>query len=146
MALRAGRLSCFLAASLVLRIGLVLVCFPLASTWEAWLFAVCLALALLLGLAGRTWLLRTEEATLREQLQAACAGLFLDSAEPRPGVLELSARGAAVRLRWLRLGPRLLLVLVPRVRQPGKLFLLFEWLSKQYPGPIPRIRIVLHNE
>ena len=73
-------------------------------------------------------------------------GLFLDWAEPQRGTFEFKARGKSARMPWRRLGRRLQLVCVPRVWEPGKLFLLFGWLSKQYPGPIPRVRIFLKKE
>jgi hypothetical protein len=78
---------------------------------------------------------------VRAELLEACRRLFIDVQEPRPGELLLSARGVGVSVRLLRsLGPTTL-ILFPPPPGPGKLALLFDWLKKRYPGPIPRIRV-----
>jgi hypothetical protein len=90
-------------------------------------------------------LVRARSDSMRAELAEACRRLFIESQEPRPGVLVLSARGIGVMLRLWKLGP-LTLVLCPRPPVPGKLTLLFEWLGKRYPGPIPRIRVSLSRK
>jgi hypothetical protein len=98
--------------------------------------------ALALLAARRVWLVRETAETLREQIQTVCRGLFLAVQEARPGRLQLAARGEpALRLR--RLTPRVQLLVLCRVAGPGKVALLCDWLAKQYPGPVPRVRIVL---
>lgn len=81
---------------------------------------------------------------LRAELAEACRRLFIDVKEVRPGEVVVIARGIGVVVRLWKLGP-LTLLLFPRPPAPGKLTLLFEWLIKRYPGPIPRIRVTLHR-
>jgi hypothetical protein len=93
-------------------------------------------------LAKRVWLVRASAAELSERIQTACRGLFLGVEETPPGRLLLTTRGQpAIVLR--RISPRVQLLILPRVTKSGKVALLCNWLAKTYPGPVPRIRLVL---
>jgi hypothetical protein len=55
----------------------------------------------------------------------------------------LTTKGNTQLLRSVRLSQRWTFVVLPRRRGRDKISLLIGWLEKQYPGPIPRLRIVL---
>lgn len=110
---------------------------------ELILFYLLLLLALLLLPGSEWWLVRADAATVQERIAAGCAGLFL-TCEPLPGVgVRLIARGVESRLRLVPLGKRLTGVTLPRPGGKGKVALLVNWLTKQYPGSLPRLRIRL---
>jgi hypothetical protein len=140
--LRLGRLGWLLAALVVLRLVLAWAGLPLEG-WPEWIATVLLGLtAIALVPARRVWLVRSSPEALREQIQTACRGLFLGMEENPPGRLQLSAQGKpALLLR--RLAPRIQVLVLCRVSGPGKVALLCDWLARQYPGPVPRLRFVL---
>jgi len=53
--------------------------------------------------------------------------------------------GANNVLRVRPLGRRFVLVRLPRAGGQKKVALLVQWFGKQYPGPVPRVRIVLQR-
>jgi hypothetical protein len=142
-AIRCGRVGIALLVVLAVRLVVVIVGYPLALAWEAVLIGIFLGGAVCLCLAWRVWLVRAGTAELRGQVQTGRRGLFLDCTEAAPGVFLLTAREGEARLRFQRLSDRMQLVVVPRVPGQGKLALFVHWLSKQYPGPVPRVRIIL---
>src|SRR5262249_29141207 len=110
----------------------------------AWgLPAGALAGAAALALVRRWWLFKAPQGVLREQLRAACRALFLEHAEPGAREGTFTAKGQSWRLRLVGRGRRLQVGGLPGVQGPGKAALLLEWLGKQSPGPVPRVRIVL---
>jgi hypothetical protein len=142
VAVRPARVASLLGVVVALRL-LLLACgsFPTMSLDLA-LTILAALLAGGLALLRRVWLVRSGGEELRRHIQTACRGLFLEVQEPQPGRLRLTARGE----HWLRLIPltgRLQLLVLCRARGSGKVPLLLNWLSRQYPGPVPRIRIVL---
>jgi hypothetical protein len=144
-ALRLGRLGWLALTVVGLRLVLGLV-YPPAAPLDWALSGTVLASGLALRLGARVWLVREEAATLRQQIETACRGLFLGCTEAQPGHLLLTAKAGTWPLRIVRISPRLQLVRVPHVAGPGKAALLVHWLAKQYPGPVPRIRVVLKKE
>ncbi|MBI3468562.1 MAG: hypothetical protein HY000_36635 [Planctomycetes bacterium] len=118
--------------------------YPLQSPGVAALVATTAGGVLFLC-AGRVWLLRDSLTNLREQMATATLGLFMKCEETRPGQFELPTRDGLCRLRTLPLTSQLLIVVLPRAKRRSKLALFVSWLSKQYPGPIPRPRIVLER-
>ena len=145
VSLRLRRLGSFLLVVLVLRLGIILLGYPLtrqldtAQTGCAFVGAWGLMLP-------RVWLVRAEAETLRQQILTACAGLFLEFTEPLPSRLSLISKDRSWPLRLINLGRDLQLIVLPRLSGLGKVTLLVQWLSKQYPGPIPRLHIVLKKE
>jgi hypothetical protein len=140
--LRPARLAVFVAAPLAARLAL-LPWQPILGTWD-WLAIIIAGTSIQSFLIiFRTWLVREGEAPLTDQLSEACRRLFLDYTTPFLGTWVFSARGKTYRLQKTRLGGPFLLLRLPPVKSPGKPALLFDWLSKAYPGPVPRIRIVL---
>ena len=150
-ALRLGRLGWLSMAVVVLRFGLVLMGYPhLGGAMPIDSVALGMGVVLLgLGMVtmdSYVWLLRAKAADLSEQIRAACAGLFLDCEESRPGLFLLRAKGETRRLQMVCLGPRMLILFLPHQGRLGKVRLLVQWLFKQYAGPIPRVTIVLRKE
>jgi hypothetical protein len=76
----------------------------------------------------------------------ACSRLFLNCSESQPGDFALTAKERTWRLRIVKLSHRVQLVILPAAAGPGKVSLLVQWFSKQYPGPVPRFHIVLKQE
>jgi hypothetical protein len=144
-ALRLGRLGWLALAVAGLRLVLGLV-HPPATPLDWGLFGTALVSGLALRLGARLWLVRAEAETLRQQIQTACRGLFLGYTEDVPGHFLLTAKAGTWPLRIMRISQRLQLVRVPHVAGSGKAALLVHWLAKQYPGPVPRIRVVLKKE
>jgi len=142
VAVRLGRLRGLVLAVLGLRLAL-LVSYPLETALDACFSALALLSLAGLWLGARTWLLRATAERVREQIETGCRGLFLPCAEPERGRFVLTAKGIATELRMRSLGTRLQLLQVPRPAGQGKVELLIQWLSKQYPGPAPRVTLVL---
>jgi hypothetical protein len=146
VSLRPRRLGCLVLVAGGLRLILLLCGYPLERFGEQILTGAVLLSGVALLLSARIWLLRVAREALREQIEMACRGLFLECKEPAPGDFHLSARGKTWRLRMVSLSRRTQLILLPRVTEPGKVALLVQWLSKQYPGPVPKIHIKLKKE
>jgi hypothetical protein len=144
VSLRPRRLGVFAAVVLLARLALLLV-WPWAGPLDVTLACVSGVAAVALLPLGRTWLLREEAATLRQRLHEASGGLFLPYTESEPGRLVFTAKGASWRLRLGAVSRWSQLVVLPPA-PTGKMALLVHWLSKQYPGPVPRVRIVLRRE
>jgi hypothetical protein len=142
VSLRLSRVGAILAAAVALRLGISpLVGLPEGPGEWALLAGVGLV-GLALGLARRVWLVRATAEDLRRQIETACRGLFLGVGEKQPGRLTLTARGDPV-LKVRRWTARVQGLVLCRPPGPGKVALLCAWLGKQYPGPVPRVRIVL---
>ena len=131
------------AAVLAARLGLIAAGYPLKAGMDWSLTGAVLLGAAGLRLGARVWLVRGGGEELREQIRYACRGLFLECEEPEQGRFAFCAKGMRRHLRTLALGRRLQLVVLPRPGGHAKITLLTQWLSKQYPGPIPRMRRVL---
>jgi hypothetical protein len=142
VALRLARVGGLLAAVVGLRLALAVAGVPLRGPLE-WIGTALLGVtAGTLLLARRVWLVRATAEEVRGQIQTACRGLFLGVQEAPPGRLQLATPGEP-SLHLRRLAPRVQLLVRCRVAGPGKVALLCSWLAKQYPGPVPRVRIVL---
>lgn len=146
VALRVGRLGWLLLAVFVVRLGLLLMGYPLATWPDASLAGTAMLGAICCRLGTRIWLVRGGADDLRQQIETACRGLFLVCQEPQQGRFLLTAKGRTRRLQVLRIGRRLQFVVVPRPGGQGKVRLLVNWLSKQYPSAVPRLHIVLRKE
>jgi len=140
---RLGGLALVIAG---VRLTLVPLGDSLANRTDIGLTGIALLGGVGLWLGGRVWLVRGETAVLREEVRMACDGLFLECAEPRAGLFVFTTKVGTWRLRLLALSRRMQLVVLPRVDVPSKVALLVQWLSKQYPGPVPRLHIVLRKE
>jgi hypothetical protein len=140
--LRFGRLGWLLATIVTLRMleGCTSGClWPLPDFLATVVMGL---LAAYLVQSWRVWLVRATAAELHEQIQTACRGLFLGVAEDQAGRLELAAVGKPA-LEMRKLTPRVQLLELCPVAGPGKVALLCDWLAKQYPGPVPRLRFTL---
>ncbi len=146
VSLRPRRLGVYVLVVLAGRLALVAAGRPAPALPEAVGGIVGLVAGVLLVRCERWWLLRAEAGVLRAQVEGACRGLFLECTEPAPGRLVLTAKGRSHSLRLIALSRRLQAALVPPTKGPGKVALFVAWLSKQYPGPVPRIRVVLKKE
>jgi hypothetical protein len=143
VALRLGRLSWLIGLAVVGRLVLIATGHPLTEGWDWMLTGAALLAAIGLRLAASVWLVRAEAGDLRRQIEEACRRLFLACEEPQPGRFRLTAHSETQELRLAPVSRRLQLVRLPRSAARGKIALLVEWLSKQYPGPLPRLRRVL---
>ena len=141
--LRLARLGWMGFAIILLRLGLVVQGYRLDPGFDVGMAGATLLGALSCRLGARLWLVRAALEELHEQIATACRGLFLGCEELVPGHLLLSAKGIQRRLRIVSLGSRMQLLILPGATEQGKVALLIDWLSKQYPGPVPRLRIVL---
>jgi hypothetical protein len=139
--LRLARLGWLLAFLVGLRLVLSLSGLPLEG-WPERIATALLSLSATALMSRRVWLVRSSPEALREQIQTACRGLFLGVEENPPGRLQLSAQGKPVLL-LRKFAPRIQVLVLCHVAGPGKVALLCDWLSRQYPGPVPRLRIVL---
>jgi hypothetical protein len=159
VALRMRRLGWSAAVVLVIRLGISVPGYandagdvpltPVAAASLAPDFALTVVAAVSAAAllpCGRIWLCRAEARTLQQQLHTACAGLFLGYDEPAPGRFQFTAKAGTWRLRMVSITKGVQLLVLPRVAGPGKVMLLVQWLAKQYPGPVPRIHIVLKKE
>src|SRR5262245_41281452 len=144
VSLRPGRLAVLAGLAVGLRLVLLACGEALESPLDRALSGLALAAAVGLVLLRRAWLVRSSAAALREELGLACRGLFLDMQEPREGRIRLVGRGEH-ELRMIEVGKRLQVLVLGPVPGPGKVALLLNWLAKQYPGPVPRVRIVLEG-
>lgn len=111
------------------------------AVWEMVAGGVVLVGAAALCLSPRAWLARAGIEELRGQVRDGCRGLFLRWEEPSSNLFLLIAKEGTWPLRLFRLNGRIQLVVPPRPDGPGKVALFVHWLSKQYPGPVPRLRI-----
>ena len=140
--LRLPRVGCLLATILGLRLVLSVTGMPFQGTPEVIGTVLLGVAAIAFVLSRRVWLVRATGEELRERIQAACRGLFLGVQEAQAGRLQLAAQGKpALRLR--RLASRVQLLVLCRGAGSRKVALLCSWLAKQYPGPVPRLRITL---
>lgn len=140
--LRLARVGGLLTVIVSLRLILIAAGAP-PEGWPSWIGVILLAvIAAALVLARRVWLVRATAEELNEQIQIACRGLFLVANELGPGRLRLVAPGEPTLHIW-SLGSRVQALAIDRSLETGKAALLYSWLAKQYPGPVPRLRIVL---
>jgi hypothetical protein len=143
VSLRLGRLALVPGSAAAVRL-------LLAACGDDWHQGLDMGLTVLAGVGAvglaagrRCWLVRTSGEEFREQLRRACGGLFLALEEPAQGLLVVKGES---RLRLVGLARRVQgLVLCPRPEK-GKVRLLLDWLAKQYPGPVPRVRITLRRD
>lgn len=104
---------------------------------------IVLPLAAALLIPREVWLVQSGVADLREKLREGCAGLFIQMGPESAGMLGITARGTEHTVFLAGLAVRLSLAVLPTARGTGKVALLMNWLSNQYPGPFPRPRISL---
>src|SRR5262245_39366350 len=99
--LRLHRLGWLLLGVAGLRLVLAVAGAPFGRPLEDFATLALLAAALVLVLtARRVWLVRATPEGLREQIQAACRGLFLGVTEEPPGRLKLTAPGEPLLRLW----------------------------------------------
>lgn len=145
VAIRAQRLAVMGLIVLVLRLVWIAAGFKLKG-----LLDVTLLVATLLGTVGlvlwrHAWITRSGLDEFREQVESACRGLFLVFEEPVRGHFLLTDKGNTHTLQALSLTSRMQVVLLPSHTRRSKVALLESWLSRQYPGPFPRMSIQLKS-
>lgn len=143
VAIRAGRLANLGLMALALRLLLLAAGYQVETGLDATFMVGTLLVTCVLVLGRRVWIVNAREADLRQQVEAACRGLFLSCDEAAKGQFLIIARGNSCVLRVWSLMPRTQLVLLPPLACHKKVALLVRWLSKQYPGPLPRVCVVL---
>lgn len=142
VSLRLARVGGFLTTILGLRLVLAAAGVTFSGTLEVIGTVLLGVTAIVLLSARRVWLVRATGEELREQIQIACRGLFLGVQEDRANRLQLAAPAQpAFLLR--KLAPRVQLMVLCRAAGSSKVAILCRWLAKQYPGPVPRLRIIL---
>jgi hypothetical protein len=144
VSLRPGRIGGLLAGVCCLRLVAAAAGEPLDEPMEWTGLALVGIAAAALGMTWRSWLVRATAEELRDQVEIACRGLFLGIKEPRAGRIQLAAPGEPT-LHLRNLAPRVQLLTLVRMTGSGKTALLHSWLAKQYPGPVPRLQIVLNG-
>jgi hypothetical protein len=137
-----GRLALILAA---LRLVMTLCGYEMEGLWEWLAWGATLAAGAGLSLCRRLAVVRATPDKLSEQVRWACQGLFLACTEDARGFL-LSHKQGTPRLGRVSLSGHWQLLVLPKPGGSAKVALLVDWLGKQYPGPFPRIRIVLRRE
>jgi hypothetical protein len=141
VSLRAARLAWIGFALILLRLGLVALGFRLLPGIDLIMLGAAVSGAVILRLAARCWLVRATSEEVQENIITACRGLLL-GCEELPGYFIFTVRGMERKLRVIRMASRIQLLILPQHGGQSKTALLIEWLSKQYPGPIPRLKIV----
>jgi hypothetical protein len=145
VAIRLIRVGVVCTIVLALRLALLAVGNSTVMEWEIAVGSSALAVGLSCLLARRVWLVRASIEEFRAVVADGCSGLFIAWQESKPGCFVLSAKEGIWQTRLVRLSTRMQFAVVrPPVGQ-GKLALFVLWLSKQYPGPVPKIHIVLHR-
>jgi len=144
VSLRPGRLGALAAAAVVGRALLL----PASSIgpWEWLPLGGCAVAAAVAPFADRIWLVRVSLDEFRQRFDDACRGLRLELRQSCPNRVELVERQQMYSLQMTSLSKGWLLIHLPRATRPSKVALLVDWLSKQYPGPVPRIHIHLSRE
>lgn len=144
VSLRPARLGALAAAAVVGRAMLL----PASSIglWELLPLGACAVVAAVAPFANRIWLVRESLDEFRRRFDDACRGLRLEPRLSSPHRVELVERQQVHSLRMSSLSKGWLLIHLPRATRPSKVALLVDWLSKQYPGPVPRIHIHLSRE
>jgi hypothetical protein len=114
-----------------------------AAEWAA--LGGTLAAGVGLSLCRRIWIVRATVETLGEQVRWACKGLCLNCAEEKQAFV-VSHKQVTQRLRRVSLSRNWQLLVLPQCGASAKVALFVGWLSKQYAGPFPRVRLVLKKE
>ena len=143
VSLRCGRLGWILLALPAARGVMLLAGSPPQLGIEASLAAVVILIVLTRKWIARVWIVRTTSADFWERIDIASRGLFLKCEERTDGRRVLRAGEQSAELTMKTIGKRFQCVFLPPSGVHGKLTLLVDWLAKQYPGPVPRVRIVL---
>ena len=142
LAVRARRLGYLAGCAFLLRVLPLLWGDTLQSRTDTTLTLAAPVIAVLLFAAGRVWFVRIPMSELRDQIETACGGLFLQCEETSPGRFVLTTKGKVHVLRVIGDGGWLVVIL-PRLDGRDKISLLVDWLSRQFPGPVPRLHFVL---
>jgi hypothetical protein len=138
VSLRASTIARGVLLFAALRLGLAFLRPP--GAWDVLVLIAALLALSALAAPAHLWLVRSTAGELAERVQEGSCGLLLSAQELRPGILQFSVGGRASQVRWRPFGRRIQLLVLPRARA-GKLRLLVNWLGKQYPGPLPAVRI-----
>ena len=141
VAIRSGRLGWMLLTVFSARCFLLFVGYAIETRLDAILTGATLLSAACFRMNEKVWLIRVSADELRQELQTACRGLFLECEEKRHGRFLLQTKKNAWPMRFFTLTKRLQLIFLPHSRTQGRVSLLVSWLSKQHPGPVPRIRV-----
>jgi hypothetical protein len=143
VSLRCGRLGWILLALPAARGVMLLAGSPPQLSIEASLATVVILIVLTRKWIARVWIVRTTTADFWEGLENACRGLFLKCDERTDARCRLRAGEQSAELMMKTIGGRFQCILLPPLSVHAKLTLLVDWLAKQYPGPVPRVRIIL---
>ena len=145
--LRFGRFGWILIAMTGFRVLAVEVGDGAAET-EMHVLVALLVLSVALIAARHVWIFRIDVENFRESIRDACRRLLLPFEESTAGSGFILMESSQVirQLRLLMVCKGFVLVLLPYRSGRGKVELLMRWLSKQYPGPVPRIHIFLKEK
>jgi len=145
VALRLSRLGWLVLIVAALRLLLVPLGYSMHGTveWIAW--CGTLAAALVMSTCRRLWIVRVTADSLCEQVRWACKGLFLPCAEGE-STFRLGKSAESQTLAFVSIARNWQILVLPKRGGSAKMALFLNWLSKQYPGPLPRIRFVLKKE
>ncbi|MGB5442636.1 MAG: hypothetical protein WBN57_08425 [Gammaproteobacteria bacterium] len=119
-----------------------------ATETEMRVLLALLVLSVALIATGHVWIFRMDEEKFRESIRDACRRLLLPFEESTAcsGFILMESSQVIKQLRLLMVCRGFVLVLLPCRSGRGKVELLRSWLSKQYPGPVPRIHIFLKEK
>lgn len=145
VSLRLGRLGWPVLALAGMRLVLRGMGLPFQNSVDSWLVLVAAMGAIVLLVEQHIWFIRVERDDLCQQIRQACRGLFLTCEETAPGQFRLTAKDHTYLLGTWPLCRRVQRLRLPVAAGPGKVTLLVQWLAKQFPGPVPRVRIVVHR-
>lgn len=142
--LRLGRLGWVLLVSSAASVGLLMLFEASNRLWTVPATAAAVSLGPLAF--RRVWVFNVASDAFREAVEDGCARLFLRFASASSEFRAGDPKFDHEDLSFVTMGARLTLLRLPRRPSSGKTRLLVQWLSKQYPGPIPQIRIVLDGK
>lgn len=143
--LRRYRWGWFAWLAVHVRAGLVFIGYPVTAWWDCGFFAIANFVALNIWLGKDEIYIHDDVAEVRDKIANACSRLFLTPERKTPDHYVFITADGAWNM-YLIEGHRIHRLLLPPLRAGGKVALLVQWLLKQYPGPFPRIKIVLTKE
>lgn len=143
VSVRFWRLAVAVLTVSALRAVLVIVGFAWQPVGDPSLAAVAVLLLAGRRHLARLWLVRIAADDFGRQIETACRGLLLACDGPSAGRFVFTVGEVTAELRLYNMGKRLQFIVLPPIGLHGKVTLLNGWLAKQFPGPIPRIKIVL---
>ena len=146
VSVRFSRLADMMLLVTAVRAGMILVGFPFEPTVDMSLALIAIGLLVSRRQMDRAWLVRIPAGDVGRRIATGCHRLFLEYEEQADGRFVFTAGGTTSQLRLFAIGKRLQLILLPPSNGHAKVTLLASWLAKQFPGPVPRIKIVFRKD